>query len=217
MRRPTSTMSARNASSASLAHCTFPWADDRLSSACLACRPSGLSGAISTSRRHTSVAPFRSCLPNARTTPRFSSDFVCFGLSCQRLLELLDRKIRLVVVVVAHAEIRADVHRFRIDRQRLAVPLDRVGVAAGIVVEVAELRAGHGVLRVRVDHGSKRLHLRLVQHRRRRCPWHRSRRCGRQARRFRRQARRSARGDMAACWLPIIQPAIRPKKIPAMA
>ena len=146
MRRPTSTMSARNAVFGPLAHCTFPWADERLSSACFACRPSGLSGAISTSRRQTSVAPLRSCLPNARTTPRFSSDLRVLRIELQRMLELLDREVRLVVVVVAHAQVGADVHVFRVERQRLAVPLDRIGVAAGIVVEISELRARDSVL-----------------------------------------------------------------------
>ena len=55
-----------------LAHWTPWWAVERLASACLACRPSGLSGATSTRRRHTSAAPLRSCLPNARTTPMLS-------------------------------------------------------------------------------------------------------------------------------------------------
>src|SRR4029434_1131632 len=60
---------------------TLPCADDKLSSACLACCPSWLSGATSTSLLQTSVAPFRSCLPNAFTTPRFNSAFVWEGLS----------------------------------------------------------------------------------------------------------------------------------------
>ena len=51
-----------------------------------------------------------------------------------------------------------------------AIPLDRVRVASGVVIEVAELRAGDGVLRIAIDNVPQRLHLCLVQDRRRRRP-----------------------------------------------
>ena len=51
----------------------------RPSSACFAARASGLSGATSSTCCHAFAAPSRSCLPNARTMPTFSSVFECFG------------------------------------------------------------------------------------------------------------------------------------------
>ena len=137
-------------------------------------------------------------------------------IDLQRLLELLDGEVGLVVVVVAHAEVGADVHVLRVERQRLAVPLDRVGVAAGVVVEISELRARDGVLGIAVDDRAKRLHLRLVEHRRRRRARHRPDGVDGGAA-VSAAGTTPVRGDMAACWLPIIQPAIRPKNTPAIA
>src|SRR5262249_36700169 len=51
-----------------------------VSSACFAARPSGESGAISTTFCQASAAPARSCLPNAFTMPIFNIGLVCFGL-----------------------------------------------------------------------------------------------------------------------------------------
>src|SRR5262249_6136133 len=57
-------------------------ADRRLSSARFAACASGLSGASCTTFCQASSAPARSCLPNALTTPTFSSVLACFGSSC---------------------------------------------------------------------------------------------------------------------------------------
>ena len=73
--------------------------------------------------------------------PLFSSVLVCFGLMCERLLELRERLVRLVRVVVAHAQVGARVRVLRIEFERLLVPLDRVVPALGIEVRIAELNS----------------------------------------------------------------------------
>src|SRR5262249_8981172 len=55
------------------------WADCTLSSARFAACASGLPGATSITFCHAWIAPSRSCLPNARTMPRFNSVLACFG------------------------------------------------------------------------------------------------------------------------------------------
>src|SRR5262249_26618684 len=59
----------------------FGCADCRLSSARLPACPSGLSGASLIPCCHACDAPSRSCLPNARTIPTFSSVLACLGSS----------------------------------------------------------------------------------------------------------------------------------------
>src|SRR5580700_10952350 len=64
------------------------------------------------------------------------------GIELERMLELLERLVRLVGVVVTDAEVRADIDVARGELHRLAVPLDRLGIAFGVEIEVAELAAG---------------------------------------------------------------------------
>src|SRR5262249_44416304 len=59
-------------------------------------------------------------------------------VNLQRMRELLDRFVRLVDVVVADAQVRADVDVVRIQLERVAVPLDGVVVVLGIEVEVRQ-------------------------------------------------------------------------------
>ena len=62
------------------------------------------------------------------------------GSSASDLIELLERLVRLVRVVVATPRSVLDVDVLRVELQRLVVPLDRVVVALGVEVQVAELR-----------------------------------------------------------------------------
>ena len=62
-------------------------------------------------------------------------------IELQRVLELRQRFVRLVRVVVADAEVGADVDVVGLELQRLGVPLDRVVVPLGVEIEVAELDA----------------------------------------------------------------------------
>ena len=80
-------------------------------------------------------------------------------IDLQRMLELLDGEVGLVVVVVAHAQVGAHARIFRVERERLGVPLDGVGKTPGVVVQISELRARDGVLRIAIDDVAQRLHL----------------------------------------------------------
>ena len=120
-------------------------AERSVSSARLAACPSGLSGASSTTCCHAFVAPSRSCLPNALTMPTFNSVFVCLGSMLSECDELRERLVRLVRVVVAHAQIGAEVHVVRRELQRLLVPRDRIVVPLGVEIEIRELGARLGV------------------------------------------------------------------------
>src|SRR6266851_7473475 len=73
-------------------------------------------------------------------------------------LELLERLVGLVRIVVADPEVGAHVDVVRRQPQRVAVPL-------GIEVEVAELRARRGVGRLTLGDRLERVHLRVVEHR----------------------------------------------------
>ena len=100
---------------------------------------------------------------------------------------LVDRAMRdgavgLVVVVVAHTQVGAHTDVLRIERKGLAVPLDRIRIAPGIVIEISELCAGHGIARIAIDDVAQRLHLRVVEYGRRRSPGCRARRRGRRRR-----------------------------------
>ena len=112
---------------------------------------------------HAFAAPCRSCLPNARTIPTLSSVFVCFGSICERLVELRQRAIRLIQVVVADAEIGADVGVRRIERQRRLVPPRRLLVLLGVEVQVAQLDARRRVASARPTHDGRGLHLGRVE------------------------------------------------------
>ena len=68
------------------------------------------------------AAPSRSCLPNARTMPTFSSVLVCFGSIASERSNCCQRPIRLVHVVVGDPEIGAGVDVLRVDLQRVLVP-----------------------------------------------------------------------------------------------
>ena len=140
-------------------------------------------------------------MPNALTMPTFSSVLACFGSILSESIELLERLVRLVRVVVAHAEVGADVDVVRRQLQRLLVPLDRIVVALGIEVEVAELDARLRVRRLALGDRLERVDLRFVEDRG-------ARSLGGVAARARRQpARRAgAAARRSACWLPMIQP-----------
>ena len=113
------------------------------------------------------------------------------------MLELLDGEVGLIVVVVTHAEVGADVHLIRIERDRLAVPLDGIGVPAGVVVKVPELRARDSVLRIAIHDVAERLHLRFVEDGR--CL--RARRAARRRGRLGSRLRDRSHSD-AATWTP---------------
>src|SRR5260221_213178 len=88
----------------------------------------------------------------------------CGTLALPRALELVERLVRLVRVVVADAEIGADVDVSRRQLQRLRVPLDRIVVALGVEVQVAELDARLWVRGLALGDVLERVHLRLVEH-----------------------------------------------------
>src|SRR5438094_4759762 len=66
----------------------------------------------------------------------------------QRLLELRERAIGLVRVVIRDAEVGADVDILRVDLQRRGVPVARLLKASGVEVEIRELDADRFILRV---------------------------------------------------------------------
>ena len=165
----------------------------------------GLSGAIAMTCCQACIAPSRSCLPNAFTMPMLSSVFACFGSSFSEWSNCVERLVRLIRVVVADAEIGAHVDIVRRQLQRVAVPLDRVVVALGVEVQVAELDARLRVRRLALGHGLERGDLRLVENAARVRRGRRPRAAGTAPR------RRAAAGAAAvACCVPMTQPAIRP-------
>ena len=89
-------------------------------------------------------------------------------IELERPVELGQRDVRLVHVVVADPEIRADVDVLGIDAQRLLVPLDGITIQLVIEVQVAQLDAHGGILRVALCGRLERRDASLVK-RRRRC------------------------------------------------
>ena len=165
-------------------------------------------GAMSMTFCHAAAAPSRSCLPNARTMPMFSSVFVCFAIDRQRAIELRQRPIRLVHVVVGDPEIRAGVDVLRVDRQRRprtaslasgkrsASKYRLPSCDAGLDVCCGPSRSPPSACAAR-DSSNGARGLRLAGGRRRR-------------------AGAVAAAGGRPCWLPIIQPTRRPKNTPAM-
>src|SRR5436190_5437916 len=88
-----------------------------------------------------------------------------FRIERERFVELRERFVGLIRVVVGDAEIGAHVDVIRRERQRLLVPLDRIVVAIGVEVEVREIDARLRILRVPFGHRRERLDLRFVEHR----------------------------------------------------
>ena len=86
-------------------------------------------------------------MPKARTTPRFSRVLAWLGSMRERALELRERPVGLVRVVVGHAQIGADVGVAGVEVERRLVPADGVGIALGVEVQVAELRPARRVAR----------------------------------------------------------------------
>ena len=82
----------------------------------------------------------------------------------ERDRELRERFVRLVDVVVTHAEIGAHVHVGRRQLQRIRIPLDRIVVPLGIEEQVPELRARRRVARFALGHSLQRVHLGVVEH-----------------------------------------------------
>ena len=130
------------------------------------------------------------------------------GIDRQRLLELLQRAVGLIGVVVGDPEVGADVDVLRIDLERRLIPAGGFVEALAVEVQVAELRPRRGVRGPLVG---LRLELRdpvLVEGRGRRllppdgaaacCAWAPP------------QALRPG-----PCWLPMIQPASSPSSTPA--
>src|SRR5438445_3413575 len=103
----------------------------------------------------------------------------------QRSLELGQRLVRLVRVIVRHTEVRAGVDVLRRELQRFRVPGDRLVVPLCVEVQVAELHARSGVGRLTFGHRLECPDLRLVQDRGRRggCLLGLARRLGRPGRR----------------------------------
>src|SRR4029453_17666987 len=85
------------------------------------------------------------------------------GADLQRSLELRQRLIRLVAVVVAHAEIRAGVGVPRIELDSLLVPLDCIVPPLGVEIHIAELNRRVDVLRVALKNGVQRLYAPFIQ------------------------------------------------------
>ena len=124
-------------------------------------------GATTSTFCHASAAPLRSCLPKARTMPMLSSVLAWLGIDDERSIELRQRLVRLVHVVVGDAEVGAGVDVLRIDLQRRLVPLGRFLEPAGVEVHVAELHARDRVGRILLRGRLHRGRARLVERRRR--------------------------------------------------
>ena len=92
-----------------------------------------------------------------------------FRIELQRIVELLQRAVGLVRIVIADAEVRAGVHVLGIDLERVFVPLDGIRIPLGVEVRIAELDACHRVLGIGPDDVLEGLHTGLVEHRRLAC------------------------------------------------
>ena len=157
---------------------------------------------------HASDAPCRSCLPNAFTMPTFSSVLACFGSILSERSNCSSALSGWFDVVVADAEVGADVRRRSATSfDRVVVPLDRVVVALGVEVEVAELDARRGVRWLALGDRLERVHLRLVEDGGTRRAGCRRRRRGRLL--LHRRRRNGWRAP--ACCDPMIQPAMQPE------
>ena len=106
-------------------------ADFMLSRARRAACPSGVFGASSTTCCQAFVAPSRSCFPNAEHDPLVQHGLRVLRVDLERVLELRQRAIGLVRVVVAHPEVGADIRVGGIELERRLVPLDRLIVLLG--------------------------------------------------------------------------------------
>src|SRR5262249_16950893 len=73
-----------------------------------------------------------------------------FRIDGERSIELRERSIWLVPVVIGDTEIRARVHVFRIDAQGLLVPTRRFVVSFAVEIQVAKLDAEVRVRRISV-------------------------------------------------------------------
>ncbi len=71
-----------------------------------------------------------------------------FRVDLERTLELFERAIRLIHVVVGDPEIRAHIRIAGFEPERLLVPACGIRKAARIEVHIAELDARGGILRV---------------------------------------------------------------------
>ena len=158
------------------------------------------------------AAPWRSCLPNARTMPRFSSVFECFGLIFKRLVELRERAVRLVQIVEADAKVGADVGVRRIDRQCRLVPAGCLLILLGVEIQVAQLDSRRRIGRLGRGTAGGRLDLGVVERRRRGCACRPARRPLAPAPRSRRPGARAI-----VCCDPMIQPPRNPTSVPAAA
>ena len=184
------------------------------SSARRAAWPSGLSGASSTTFFHSAAAPCRSSLPKASTMPLLSSVLVCLGSSFRLRSNVAERLVGAVHVVVADAEIGVRVHVRGLELHGALVPRDRVVPALGVEVGVRQLQRRRGVLGIALEDRGQRLHLGFVQRRRLAL--------GVAAGRPGRTAAAGAAAVVAAppgraCCVPITQPRMMPKHIPATA
>ena len=120
----------------------------RLSRACFARFPSAESGAYSTTRCHASRGPLEIVFPERAHDADVQQRFGVTRVDRQRAVELLERAIGLVHVVVADAEIRAGADVARLDGDRLLVPARGICEALRVEIEVAELEPHRGILRV---------------------------------------------------------------------
>jgi hypothetical protein len=82
----------------------------------------------------------------------------------QRLLELRERLVGLIRVVVTDAQIGADIDVIRLKLQCFAVPLDRVVVLFGVEVEILEFDSRLGVGCFPLRDCLERVHLCLVEY-----------------------------------------------------
>ena len=178
----------------------------------LAACPSGESGERATTCSHAFAAPAQVLLAEGADDADVQQRLGVLRIDRQRLLELRDRAVGLVRVVVRHAEVGRDVRVARVERQRLLVPRDRLRVLLGVEEHVAQLHARLRVLRVLPGDASASACTRAWIERRRL----RAAAAGCCAGRGLRHRRRRPARCAVACWLPSTQPTIRPNRVPAM-
>ena len=189
------------------------------SSARFAACPSGLSGASSMHLLPRAVGPGQVLLAERAHDALVQQRLRVLGIDASAIVELRERLVGLVRVVVADAEVGADVDVLRAELERLVVPLDRLVVPLGVEVQVAELDARGRVRRLACRRRSS-APSRGSRPGRRRGPVEpgdpAAPACGSAVAAVGTAAGATPAQIVVACWLPIIQPAIRPKNTPAI-
>ena len=159
---------------------------------------------------HAAVAPARSCLPNALTIPRLRQRLGVLRVDPQRLLDLADRAVGLIGVVVADAEIRADIDVAGVRLNASSYQRIASWYRSASKYMLPSWTRDCTFCGVLLGDVPERRGLRFVE--RRAC----RRRAAGGRRRLR--GRRPCGGDAhVACWVPITQPTIRPNSAPVTA